>query len=90
MTGAGFKSLSNSVKPTIKFEMTLKETWSVASDQSRLGGSVPRLTRKCLSLPCGVDLHPPASARSDAIARVSSQGSFTAFNKVCSSCLKEV
>src|SRR5262245_9523395 len=26
--------------------MTLKETWSVARDQSRLGGSVPRLTRK--------------------------------------------
>lgn len=30
--------------------MTLKETWSVATDQSRPGGSVPRLTRTTLSL----------------------------------------
>ena len=30
--------------------MTLNETWSVARDQSRLGGSVPRLTRK--TFPC--------------------------------------
>ena len=46
MTGAGLSCLSNSVSPTIKLAMTLKETWSVARDQSRLGGSVLRLTRK--------------------------------------------
>src|SRR3990172_12104361 len=53
ITGAGFRFLSNSVKPTIRLAMTLKETWSVARDQSRLGGSVPRLTRKAFGLPLG-------------------------------------
>ena len=48
MTGAGLSCLSNSVSPTIKLAITLKETWSVAKDQSRLGGSVLRLTRKFL------------------------------------------
>jgi hypothetical protein len=32
--------------------MTLNETWSVARDQSTLGGSVPRLTRKTFSCAC--------------------------------------
>jgi hypothetical protein len=48
MTGAGLSCLSNSASPTMTLAMTLKETWSVANDQSRLGGSVLRLTRKCL------------------------------------------
>src|SRR5712692_6498587 len=47
--GAGFKFLSNSVSPDIRLAMTLKDTWSVARDQSRLGGSGNRFTRKMFS-----------------------------------------
>src|SRR3972149_10576504 len=53
ITGVGFRFLPNPVSPTMRLAITLKETWSVARDQSRLGGSVPRLTRKAFGLPPG-------------------------------------
>jgi len=52
----------------------------VASDQSKLGGSVPRLTRKCLPSFCGAGLQAPITASSAKAQGQTSERNFNAFN----------
>ncbi len=54
----------------MRLTMTLNETWSVARDQSRLGGSVPRLTRKTFSCACSEEGAQDDSARNTPSASV--------------------
>lgn len=65
ITGAGLRFWSSSVSPTMRLAMTLAETWSVARDQSRLGGSVRRFTRNNFSSPPGETGSHEESTRSD-------------------------